>query len=176
MKQEDLLARHCEVLTRLSSLPKKMISIHGRDNVTEFLLHELCHSKCFNLSKAAYIINNPDFDCLKGVAGHCHEQAMREENIWGVSDQFSSHMGASPFNQKVRSFNARSLKRDLELQKDTIAKFAYDHGFKNHDFSTWNMKHDNQGFFIYEKANNDDDVTDKHLLNSLSLLSFCPVF
>jgi len=176
MKQEELLARHCQLLTHLSLLPGQMVSIHGKENVTEFVLHELCHEKCFNLNKAAYIINNPHFDCFKGIAGVSRDQAMDEDNIWQASDQFTSHMGKSPFNQQVRALSGRSLKPDLELQKDIIAKFAYDLGFKNHNFSTWNMKYDNQGFFVYETVNNDDAVTDQHLRNSLNLLSFCPVF
>ena len=176
MKPEELLERHYQVVTRLSSLPRKMVQIHGKENLTEFVLHELCHEKCFNFNKAAYIINNPHFDCIKGVAGVSREHSVDDHDIWQACDHFSSHMEKSDFNRRVRSLSGRSLKSDAELQKDIIAQFALDLGFKSHNFSTWDMKHDNQGFLVYESIHNDDEVIDQHLMNSLSLLSFCPIF
>jgi len=176
MKQDELLARHCEVLGCLSWLPRKIVSIHGKDNVTEFVLHELMHEKCFNFDKAAYLINNPDFDCLKGVAGVCRQERTSMPDIWQSADQFSSHMLQAPFNQKVRSVMRKSLKKDIEAQKDVLAMLANDLGFENHTFCSWNLKHDNQGFLVFEKSDKEALTSDDHLLSGLSLLSFCPVF
>jgi len=176
MKQDELLARHHEVLKRLSWLPRKMIAVHGQDNVTEFVLHELCDAQCFNLDRAAFIVDNADFNCLKGVTGISRSEAMKEPNIWQASDRFSAHMQKSAFNQKVRGINRSSLKKDVSAQKDVIAMLAYDLGFKNHNFCSWDLKHANQGYLVFEKVDNDDVVNDEHLLNGLSLLSHCPIF
>ena len=63
------LERQNRMLHHLAQLPRLMIDVHGRDNISEFILHELCSEPCFNLRKAAYLVDNPDFNCLRGVAG-----------------------------------------------------------------------------------------------------------
>ena len=77
MKPNSLNDKHIDILDKLCHLPRKILSLHGHDNITELILHELCNEQCFNLEKAAYFIDNPDFDCFKGVAGHCRSQALR---------------------------------------------------------------------------------------------------
>lgn len=74
MEHTTMSPRHKQVLVCLSCLPHKMLSVHGLSNATEFVLHELCQSSCFNLKKAAYFVDNPDFDRLQGVAGFNKEE------------------------------------------------------------------------------------------------------
>ena len=62
------------ILIHLSTLPQKILSLHGRADLAEFVLRDLCHERCFNLKKAAFFIDNPDFNHLKGIAGFCHEE------------------------------------------------------------------------------------------------------
>ena len=76
--------RHYTILNTLSKLPRKMLSLKGQENVTEFVLHELCHKNCFNLDKAAYFVDNPDFDCLKGMAGFAPLRRMGPRKISGI--------------------------------------------------------------------------------------------
>ena len=56
---------------RLADLPKRMVPLYDLEaigNIPEFVLHDLCHEDCFNLKKAAFLVDNPDFDSLQGVA------------------------------------------------------------------------------------------------------------
>src|SRR5947207_14497437 len=98
MKSENMMYRHAHVIDNLRRLPRKMLSLHGLDNVTEFVLHELCDKHCFNLQKAAYFIDNPDFDCLKGVVGVSHAELHNIVDIWDNPAIFSEHITKSAFN------------------------------------------------------------------------------
>jgi len=69
MSQEELLKRQHDLFKNLSSLPRMILVCNGCENIFELLLHDLCHPTCFNLKKVAYFVDNPDFDCLQGVAG-----------------------------------------------------------------------------------------------------------
>ncbi|MCX5922045.1 MAG: hypothetical protein NTX86_01825 [Candidatus Dependentiae bacterium] len=176
MKPEELLSRHYELLNHLSLLPKKMVSLHGHENMTEFVLHELCDEHCFNLQKAAYFIDNPDFDCLKGIVGFSRDESMKSCDIWQSPDDFSGHMKQSPFNQKVRGLLRASIKKNHSNEKDVAAILADYLGLQQPNFCVWNMKHDNTGILLFEKTKQEDPIHEDHLQNGLSLLSFCPVF
>jgi len=168
MKQDNLLQRQHTMLNCLANLPRKMLLLHGADNITEFVLHDLCHENCFNLKKAAFFIDNPDFNHTKGVAGFSAQEALKTGALWHNPQEFSKHMQSSAFNQKVRSLSHASAAHMPELAQTL--------GFENYAHCRWAMKHDNHGFVLYEKADTQDSFADDHLLNGLSLLSFCPVF
>lgn len=165
-----------QVLLNLNALPRKILSLHGLDNLTEFVLHELSHEDCFNLKKAAYLIDNPDFDCLKGIAGFCAEENAKCQNVWQTPDAFSAHMQGSNFNQKVRAVERPSLKHyngEAEKQIDDIAHHLQ---VDNHDYHIWQLKNNNRGILIFKKLDSNTAELDEHMLNALHLLSFCPVF
>lgn len=152
-----------------------MVHIHGRDNISEFILHELCSEPCFNLRKAAYFVDNPDFNCLRGVAGFDNNQAFPDQEIWQKPDEFSKHMHNASFNNTVRSIQHESLTghgRDNKVLKELAEKL----GFGTCANCSWNMRYDNHGILMYEKNDPDDSIVDNHLLDGMSLLSFCPVF
>src|SRR5262245_10115368 len=90
------------ILNLLSTIPQKVLSLHGTENITEFVLHELCNTHCFDFKKAAYLVDNPDFDCLKGVAGFSSDEAYPKETIWEKPELFTAHMKKAAFNKKVR--------------------------------------------------------------------------
>ena len=58
-----------DLLQKLSHLPKKIVALEGLEHTPSFVLHELCNESAFNLSKAAFFIDNPDFNHFKGIAG-----------------------------------------------------------------------------------------------------------
>ena len=103
MERSEMLKKHA-ILNHLSTLPQKLLSVHGTENVTEFVLHDLCSTHCFDLKKAAYLVDNPDFDCLKGVAGFSAEEAYPQDAIWETPELFIAHMKKSAFNNKVRIY------------------------------------------------------------------------
>ena len=49
-----MLKKHA-ILNHLSTLPQKLLSVHGTENVTEFVLHDLCSAHCFDLTKSGLL-------------------------------------------------------------------------------------------------------------------------
>jgi len=176
MKSENMMNNHAYVVDRLRRLPRKMLLLHGLDNVTEFVLHELASKQCFDLKKAAYFIDNPDFNCFKGIAGISHLEEHPIEDIWTYPDDFTKYMLESPFNQHVRSFAYKSNKKNSEPYETVAHIIAQELGLENYHFYSWDMKHDNHGFLVCEKDSiSDPKVHDDILVDGLALLSFCPV-
>ncbi len=162
---------HC-----LSCLPRKMLQLHGRENITEFVLHELGKKDCFNFERAAYIIDNPDFNCLKGVAGFCRPEAyVSQKDIWDEPDPFTEHMKKAAYNNKVRCFAKDSCVKRGGSDEQIVQQVSKDLGFEHPLFYAWKMKHDNHGILLYEKQ--DKEACDcSYLLEGLCLIGFCPVF
>ncbi len=175
MKQEEVLQKQRKLLNCLSTLPRKILLLYGQENVTEFVLHELCQEYCFDLKKAAYFIDNPDFNCLKGVAGFCREEAYIDGDIWQNPKAFSVHMKLAPFNKKVRLVAQESFKKKGESEEMVVTTIAYNLGIKEPQLHVWDIKNDNHGYFIYEKAINDGGA-DEHLVDGLCLLNFCSLY
>lgn len=178
MKPELMMYRHAQIVDNLRRLPRKMLGLHGRDNVTDFVLHELCSKDCFDIPKAAYFIDNPSFNCLKGIVGIAGQELQGFENIWAHPDQFIEKVAQSPFNQKVRSFNYESRKNRGHSHEAMAETIAQELGLNNYGFYAWDLKHDNHGFLICEK-NEAKDAEHPHeeiMVDGLCLLSFCPVY
>lgn len=163
-------------MQRLSGLPRNILGLHGRDNISEFILHELCKDDCFNLKRAAYVVDNPDFDCIKGVAGYCRPEAYKsEKSIWEDPDAFSEYMKKAAFNNKTRCFCKPSCVKKGESDKEIAKQVAQELGFLNPSFYAWKMKHDNHGLLLYEKVD-DQECDCDYLIDGLCLIGFCPVF
>lgn len=175
MKHNPNLQEHHTLLSNLQELPRKILLLHGTDNVPEFVLHELCHEKCFNVHKAAYFVDNPDFDCLKGVAGINHAEGIVKEDIWTNPDQFSQKMKSSPFNKQVREFMHESAHRKQLQEAQLTALLAEKLGMQHPRLFQWNMKHDNHGLLIIEEEDDNHVWHDDYLVNSIHLFGFCPV-
>jgi hypothetical protein len=173
----EVLSHHATILHNLSYLPRKILTLHGSENVPEFVLHDLCNKDCFNLTKAAFFVDNPDFNCLKGVAGFDSKETYESnDTIWDNPTEFSNHMKNSPFNKKVRDIALCSLKRDGASHEAIAQKLAHDFGMKNPVVHSWDMKHDNHGLFVYELDEIDGPQSKDYLLNGLCMFGFCPVF
>ncbi len=167
--------RQTQILAILSRLPRKMVKVHGDDKVAAFVLYELCHKNCFDLERAAYFVDNPDFNCLKGVAGCARPELSVNNDIWQDADAFVSTIAQSPFHGTVSELSHPSIKYGSRSETEAIAEIAHKLGIKSPSYCSWNMKHDNHGLLIYEKSLNLDETLDEHLVDGLSLLSFCPI-
>lgn len=176
MGNEELLRKHCTLLKTISSIPRKIVTLSGSDNVSEFVLHELCNKDCFNLKKAAYFIDNPDFNCLKGVAGFCSLELDGSPIDWSSPAAFTQTMQESKFNNSVRSVLKDSYKKKFGQKRPVVDDLVSSLGFSDHALCVWPLKHDNSGLLVYEKADKDDSFVEDHLMDALFLLSFCPVF
>ncbi|MFZ5954554.1 MAG: hypothetical protein ACOYT8_05650 [Candidatus Dependentiae bacterium] len=177
MERDNRKIHPHELLKHLSYLPRKILTMQGTDNLTEFVMHDLCHDRCFKITKAAYLVDNPDFNCLKGITGFSKEECYPESHkIWEQPDLFSAHMKSSPFNQQVRSIMLCSASKKSAISDvGMVNEIAENLGMKNHAFCSWNSKYDNHGLFLYECAS-DMDIEQDHLMNGLCLLSFCPIY
>src|SRR5438876_816123 len=112
MEHTNILRQH-NLFYRLSCVPEKIVSAHGTENLAEFVLYELCHPECFHFEKAAFFVDNPDFDCLRGVAGFAAEDIdQSSQDVWQGHDDFSTRMKNSEFNKQVRAFNCTSMQRN----------------------------------------------------------------
>ncbi len=172
MKQAEMLKKQ-EILDHLIALPQKVLSLHGIDQTPAFVLHDLCSTGCFDLKKAAYLVDNPDFDCFKGITGFSKEESF-DEIIWETPELFIKHMEDSPFNQKVRTINEVSPRRAGKTDHESIVRMSNYLGLNQPLFCTWKMKHDNHGILLYE-AQNGFDVSDT-LNKGACLLGFCPIY
>jgi hypothetical protein len=160
----------------ISFMPRKILQLHGRDNVAEFVLHELGKKDNFNLARAAYIIDNPDFNCMKGVAGFSNQEVYSgSHEIWSEPEEFTRHMANSAFNNKVRGYATPSCKKKGCNDEQTVEQVSLDLGFSHPKWYSWDMKYDNHGLLVYEKAEEDSCDCD-YLLDGLCLIGFCPVF
>lgn len=176
MKPDEVNGNKYEKVNNLVWLPRKMITLPDIDNVSAFVLHELCHEKCFNFKKAAYFIDNPDFDCLKGVAGVNQEEKHAISDIWVNPEEFANYMRQSAFNQKVRSLHRASAKKaSKEGDKELAIDVAHELGINNIGYCSWNSKHDNHGILVFEKPDA-YELDNDELINGVSLLSFCPIY
>ena len=180
MDHKDLVMRKQQLLYRLSCLPEKIVSAHEIDNLAEFVLYELCHPECLNLGKAAFFVDNPDFDCLRGIAGIStddHVHALDNQDVWQIHDTFSKTMRDSQFNRSVRAVSCPSMAKSglpIEEEVENIVKLL---PLKNHAWRSFKTKHGNRGILIFEqKANEETQMVSDHIVSGASLLAFCPIF
>ena len=176
MKPEGHILRQHEVLKSLSVLPRMMVLLKEKENLPEFVLHVLSHPHCFNLKKAAYFIDNPPFGFIQGVTGVCQDEfAMDIDSLLNDPDTFCKLVQASEFNNKVRSIEKASQKKKDVPTQALIQELADMLGISSPSACTWDMRFDNYGLLIYEKAAFDDTAADEYLVNGVNILSFCPV-
>jgi len=176
MSHKNDFERHKRVFDCLSRLPRKIMSVHELENVPEFVLQDICDEHCFNIVRAAYFVDNPDFNQLKGVAGFCREEAYEQpESMWETAHAFSSFMDQSLFNNKVRSIALDSIDANHHMHEHIVGDIAPDLDFENPAWCTWDLKHYNHGLIIYEKADLAEDIFDEHFINTLHLLGFCAI-
>ena len=177
MGAHDILLRQHTLLSNLVQLPHKIVQLHGNEYLPEFVLHELSHENCFDLSKVAYFVDNADFNCVKGVAGIDRAQHYGSSaSIWDEPQAYTEYMRSAPFNTMVRAIQTCSNKRQAKSHEELAESIAQDLGFDNYGIRSWPLKHDNDGFIMYEKGSITDTFADDYLIKGLHLLSFCPIF
>ena len=164
---------HTKLLKCLCDLPKRIVALQHEDHAPEFILHSLCNEDCFNVLRAAFFVDNPDFNCFKGVAGFSKVEPHAESNyMWQDPIAFLNYMSRSKFNGKVRDFSRDSIKPGAEKDLESFLTEGLE--FTKPEIHVWTLKHDNRGILVFEHEAN-DEWEQEHFLNSLHLLSFCPV-
>lgn len=175
MKPNGGAPRYQQLLKCFTHLPQQILSLNNIENVTEYVLHSLCDEGCLNLSKAAYFIDNPDFDFIKGVAGFNKEEEIYTCDI-ALNDQssFKEHVASCAFNKKVRDITAPSGRRANQSPEKTVEFLSLKLGFDNPLYHTWVIRHDNHGLLIFERESAEETEYEE-FVKGLSLLGFCPV-
>lgn len=171
----DILQKQHAMLSNLIQLPHKIVQLQGNEYLPEFVLHELSREHCLNFNKVAYFVDNADFNCVKGVAGidrmHHYDT---NRSIWDNPADYVAYMRSAPFNNRVRAIQTCSSKHQAKTHAQLADAIAHDLGFDNYDLCSWSLKHDNDGFIMYEKGAV-DTFADDYIAQALHLLSFCPV-
>ena len=154
-----------------------MISVHGAKNLSEFLLHELANESVFNLEKAAYFVDNPDFNTLKGIAGYNkNERCTQYADIWNQPELFTDYMAKAKFNNIVRAVSRPSVKHNNANEASVVNELAEYLGLKDPKYYTWDMKHGNHGILVVEHSNTESEKElEEHVRRGACLLGFCPV-
>jgi hypothetical protein len=166
-----------QIVRRLLGLPHSIVSVHGRENVPEFVLHEICTEECFNIPKAAYFVDNPDFDTFRGVCGYSDdEQFVVEGNIWAAPDDFTNHMSQAKFNKAVREKEGVSPRHKCACDEEIVDEIAQELGIKDPWFHSWPLKYGNHGLLIFEADETVLGNMKEDIHCACHMLSMCPVF
>lgn len=168
-----------KLTSNLSSLLHKVLNYHDVDGLSEMVLHELGHDNCFGLKRATYLVDNPDFDHLLGVAGYCKKDcSCHKKDLWQDPYSFQSDMKSAEYHNQIQKFLNNSLKRkDINLNDSKeVRELGVQLGIQVPEFFSWNMKHGNHGLLIFEQGEQPvNDWRKKLLSNIAALLSFCGI-
>lgn len=175
MESKSCQVSEGKLLQHLGNLRKMIVHNHELENLSEFVLHELCAGPCLNINKAAYFVNNPDFKILRGVTGYSKQES-QVYDAWNNQKQFAETMQNSTFNQKVRSCSQGNFDKGDRSEKYIMDKLADQLEIENPEYHVWNLKHANHGLLIYDPSKDDINHLQEHLFDSLHYLGFCPVY
>ncbi len=168
----DLDAR---LLHTLIDLPHRILQSHDSDELSPIVLHDLGHDHHFGLNKAVYLVDNPDFDCLRGVAGFCRDECkFHKADVWEKPHEFAQDMASAEFHQLMKKFSDNSISRqNHQHTPESLALLGQKLGIKNPSCCVWNMKHGNHGILIFEE-HDQRLARQKDLINKVTaLLSLC---
>ena len=176
MKHSETGPQFERLLKCFIHLPQQILHLNEIDNATEYVLHSLCDEGCLNLQKAAYFIDNPDFDCLQGIAGFNKDDEIHTcDKVLDDMGHFNKHVNHCAYNKKVRTMTAPSAKRNGLTPEKAMEQLAEKLGMSNPSCHSWNIKHDNFGLLIFEREGLADRELHKEFLHGLSILGFCPI-
>ena len=164
------------VFEKLTEIPSKILLHHEVQDLPQIVLHDLSHNDVFNFDKAVYLVDNPDFDCLKGVAGYSSDECkFHKHDIWEDPDHFHQDMQPAGFNSQLTQFLRSGLKRkDINTHDDEdLTQLGQSLGLKNPAFLTWQMRHGNHGILIFETSEQILGKKQDLLKHAGPLLSLC---
>lgn len=145
-----------QIAHSLLQLPHKILRYHDVDHLPKLVLHELARDEHFGLNNAAYLVDNPEFDCLKGVAGYSKEECgLHRENLWDDPHAFDGEMHDASFHNSIKKFvqDASVKRREIDVHNpEDLAELGARLGLKNPSFVTWNMRHGNHGILLFEEG------------------------
>lgn len=168
-----------KLTSNLSALLHKVLNYYDVDGLSQMVLHELGHDNCFGLTRATYLVDNPDFDHLLGVAGYCKKDCpCHKQDLWKDPYSFKGDMKDAEYHNQVQKFLNNSLKRkEINLSNAKEVKdLGIQLGVVNPEFFSWTMKHGNHGILIFEQGEKPVKDWKRELLSNVAaILSFCGI-
>ena len=163
------------VLQKLAHLPRHMLHHYDQVELAPLVLHTLGHN--LGLKRASYLVDNPDFDCIKGVAGYCHRECdYHKSDLWSDPHAFSQDMEQAPFHRKMRCYMHTSMKQRHDDYVRSLAALGKELGIENPDVRVWDLRHDNHGILIFEKNDACPCKEEREMIDSaIALLGLCPL-
>jgi len=172
----ELDSHEGQLVSRLIDLPHKILSNDDLEGLPQLVLYELARGDAFGFAKAGYLIDNPEFDCLKGVAGYDVEDHRDDgaSDPWNDPRVFLEKIKNAKFNQSISSFMHTSLSRQCDAPNvDAISQLGSKLGMKNSLFVTWHMRHGNHGILLFEDEAPSQERRHELLQHFVALLSLC---
>ncbi|MFA5306830.1 MAG: hypothetical protein WC365_05260 [Candidatus Babeliales bacterium] len=142
-----------ESFDNLLGLPRKILHYHGVDGLAQMVLHELGHHGSFGITKATYLVDNPDFGCMRGVAGYQDDECvLHKPDLWHDPYAFVKDMQDAKFHREVARFSHTNLARNDadEVDEKAIRDVGNMLGMKNPSWALWPMQHGNSGVLLFE--------------------------
>ena len=180
VERNTMSTKTCCNLDSLWELPHKMVNYHEAESLKHMILHEFGHHDLLGQKQATFLVDNPDFNCIHGIAGFSHEDCNHHKNdMWSDPYSFSKDMQGAPFHNTIQQLNSIPHESIIKKNNGKIDEKAYDElcerlGMKNTSFIHWKMKHGNHGILLFEDAEKEKTGQQKTLLHNLvALLSLC---
>lgn len=163
-----------DLLTMLLDLPNKILMYHEVQGLAQLILHDVGHDQHFGFKRATYLVDNPEFDCLKGVAGFVnHECQHHHHDLWADPHRFIHDMREAEFHNKLLQLVRKSIKRGTN-HIDAARGVAHDLGMVNPMVYAQDLRHGNHGILIVEEGVKRLDDDDHELLAHISaILGLC---
>lgn len=167
-----------KMIEDLLHIPHKIQRHHDADELAPIVLHDLGHDNHFGFNRAIYLIDNPEFNCLKGVAGYCKDEcALHHDNVWHSPHTFAHDMQNAHFHKATKDFSKNTCLGkhndiDVDNPEDLIA-LGTQLGLKNPSFLTWKMRHGNHGILLFEEGHEICARRRDLLRHATALLSLC---
>ena len=174
MKSNNREAHECldhmsneQLIKLLLDLPRRIVHNEDLEDLSRIILHELCHKNHLDLKKATYLIDNPQFGCMRGVAGFFKDECKHhKENMWEKPEEFGRDMQKAEFHNKMKCFEHASVcnQSDMGSCKE-LCKLGKNIGLQHPKVYTWDMRNGNRGVFLFEEDEHKDcdkNCTKKH--------------
>lgn len=165
------------LLTMLLDLPNKILNHHEVDGLAQLILHDISHGHHFGFKRATYLVDNPEFDCLRGVAGYVDDECKHhKDDVWADPRTFVHDMREAQFHNQLLQLARSSIKKSSKNANhlDIVRNVALDLGMVNPWVYAQDLRHGNHGILIVEEGVKRLDKDDHDLLAHISaILGFC---
>ena len=160
----------------LYDLSDRIIKNYDLHDLPTLVLHHVGHEESFGLKKAAYFIDNPDFNHFQGIAGFTTSECkLHHPTLWKSPTSFNENKKTARFHKSVEQFADESLSKKSKISPESkLKKIAKELGLTSFDFFSWTLKYGNTAFLLFESGKKLSKQEKELLEHAVSYLSFCP--